>query len=436
MATNAPHPATTPAAFGGGYYWWTRRRRTAPAAASPAKPSGGDVEKGLASASKGPKGSSAPSSDSWSDAGSGSGAKRVDSRSSKAASLPPSPCLPRRAGSMQPSPPRPASSGSGGSGGSPPGSTAGYGRSLSSGAARGGHGPRSYPLAAGAAVGQLAGRTSVDNPLWAPPASPGGASSRSLVGGWTTTDNPLSASGSDEGGSSSGQGPLLRSISNASSGSGRRLARTEGASGSGSGSQPSFTEGGPTSPGGRHLLRIGSAPGGPLARTPSGTSQPRTPYSPAGSRSMARTPSGASVGSTRQLARSGGSGELLPERSGLSGGGSSMSGGLAGRLAASGSKFVQQPPARGKFVPAPPKPLKYGQPAGRTPASASTKSFNARTPPPKEPLQRQPSKLDRLLSNGSTKGEPVPVAGSAAAGGSAGAPNSDAAASGSADGSQ
>ncbi|PRW57568.1 peptide methionine sulfoxide reductase [Chlorella sorokiniana] len=71
------------AAFGGGYYWWTRRR-TAPSAAAAAKPGGDDVEKGLASASKGQRGSSTQSSDSWSEAGSGGGAKRADSRSSRA----------------------------------------------------------------------------------------------------------------------------------------------------------------------------------------------------------------------------------------------------------------------------------------------------------------------------------------------------------------
>lgn len=397
------------AAFGGGYYWWTRRRRTAPAAPSPAKPSGDDMEKGLARSSKGPRGSSTPSSDTWSDAGSGSGAKRAESRSSTGASVPPSPCLPRRPGSAHPTPPRPASSGSGGSGSSPPGSTAGYTRSTSAPAC-GSPGLRPYPLAGAATGGQQGGRTSVDNPLWAPPASPGSMSSRSLVGGWTATDNPLSADGREEGGSSGGQGPLLGSISNASSGSSRRLARAEGASGSGS--LQTFADG--STANGRPLLRTGSAPGGPLARTTSGMSQPRTPYSPAANRSLPRTPSGASVGGARQLARSGGSmgsGEFLPERSGPSAGGSSPAG--------SGSKFAQRPPAHGMHVGPPVKTVKYAQPAGRTPASATTKSFNARTVPPKEAPQRLPSKLDRLVSHGSGQAAQTSAAESTASGSAA-----------------
>ena len=372
-------PAPSPAVFGGGYWWWTRRRRTAPAAGSPAKPGAADVEKGLGGSPGGKvqRGSSTPSSGSWSDAGSGT--KRLDSRSSKAASMPASPSLPRRGGSSQPSPPR---SGSSASGGSPPGSTAGIIRTPSRGGAASPAPLRSYALPVLTAGGQ---RTSTDNPLWVPPASPGGVSSRSLGGGWTATDNPLSADGSE--GGSSGSAPLACTTSNVNSSSSRRLARTEGASGSGGLA-------------GRALPRTVSAPGGPLTRTTSGVSSGSA--APAG-RPLPRTGSGVSLGSARPLARTGsgmGSGDFAPERSGPSDGslGGSMAGSWAG---SSSSKFAQKAPARGKFVGAPAKALRYAQPAGRTPASASTKSFNARTAPPKEPLQRQPSKLDRLRSQGS-----------------------------------
>lgn len=332
--------------------------------------------------------------------------------------MPPSPCLPRHAGSPQPGHPRPGSAGSSGSGSasgsSPPASTGGA---------------RPYPLPGTVvAAGRRSGNSSVDNPLWAPPASAGRLSSRSLVGGWTATDNPLSsADGSEQGRCSSGQGPLASPVSGASSGSSRRLARAEGARGSGS--LASLAEGSPTA--GRTLVRgntwgAGAAPAGALARNASGASPPSTPYSPAANRSLPRTLSTGSMGSGRPLMRSVGSmgsGDLLPERSGPSGGSSSLAG-------SSGGKFAQP---RGKYVPAPAKAVKYAQPAGRTPASASTKSFNARSPPPKEPPQRQRSKLDRLLSQGPGQ---APQAGSAAASGSAPAPAPEGAASASAGGSQ